>query len=252
MADEYLSFDGTVIAVTGGSKGIGAAVVRDLVSLGASVFFTYFSSENAAMALEAELADASGCACALKCDVTKPKEVKAFFDRIRTEKNALDALLTCAGTIGRAPVAFTKPDMLDSQLDVHLKGSLYSFQNAMKLMTGKRYGRIVAVSSVASLSGYGNHSAYAAAKAALNALVKSAAREFAPFNITVNAVLPGYTDTDIISGFDTEKRAKTTKHIPLMRIAQPAEIASLIVFLLHKRASYVTGSLIRVDGGLGM
>jgi 3-oxoacyl-[acyl-carrier protein] reductase len=245
-------FYGRVISVTGGSRGIGAAVVRQLAAEGATVYFTYNSSAEKANALAEELASVPPRVFAVKCDVTDVAQVKDFFARISTEQGKLDGLVTAAGTIVRVPLAFTKPEQFSEQFNVHVMGTNNCVSVAVKQMMAKRYGRIVAVSSVASLRGYGNRGAYAAAKSAVNALVKTYAREFGATGVTANAVLPGFTDTDMVADITGEKREKACAGIPVGRFAKPEEIANVIVFLLSEKASYVNGALIQVDGGLAM
>ena len=244
----FLGFDGQVVLVTGGSRGIGAATVELLCEQGAKVYFTYNGSQHAAHKLEEELEGA----VALKCDVTDQKQVAEIFRTIKKAEGKLHSLVCAAGTIVKLPVAFTREQAFEEQFRVHLLGTAFCIQQAYRLMAAGRYGRIVAVSSVASDTGYGNRGAYAAAKGAVNSLVKTSAREFALSGITVNAVLPGYTDTDMLSDLDEEKRKKSAKYVPVGRFAEPSEIANLITFLASKRASYITGSLVKVDGGLAM
>mgnify|MGYP000852416413 CR=1 FL=1 len=237
-----------IFVVTGGSRGIGAACVRALVGQGSRVYFTWNGSEATASALAAELGE---LAVPIKCDVTSEADLRELFATVK-KAGTLCGLVTAAGVIARLPVLFTKPEEYRRQLDVNLMGTVMAVQQAFRQMSAGKYGRIVAISSVSSLTGYGNHSAYAAAKSAVNAFVKSAAREFAPFGITFNAVLPGYTETDMTSDIDAEKREKLAKIIPLARFAKPEEIASVVAFLLSDAASYMTGELVKVDGGLSM
>ncbi|MDZ7816506.1 MAG: SDR family oxidoreductase [Planctomycetota bacterium] len=245
---DFLSFEGQTALVTGGSRGIGAATVRLLCEQGAKVYFTYKGSQDAAHALEKELESA----IAVHCDVTDQKQVSDMFRMVKKAEGKLHALVCAAGTIVKLPVAFTREQAFEEQFRVHLLGTAFCIQQAYRLMAGDRYGRIVAVSSVASDTGYGNRGAYAAAKGAVNSLVKTSAREFAQSGITVNAVLPGYTDTDMLADLDDKKREKSAKYVPMGRFAEPHEVANTIAFLASKRASYITGALLKVDGGLSM
>ncbi|MFA4986329.1 MAG: SDR family NAD(P)-dependent oxidoreductase, partial [Candidatus Brocadiia bacterium] len=152
---EYLSFQDRVVAVTGGSRGIGAAVVRELASLGAQVVFSWSSSKEKADALAAELTAQGYRVRAMQCDVTKNDSVKEFFASIAKTEGKLDGLVTAAGTIVRIPLALTKPEQFSEQFNVHVLGTTHCISAAVRLMTPHRYGRIVAISSVASLRGYG-------------------------------------------------------------------------------------------------
>lgn len=240
---------GKVAVVTGASRGIGAAVAEKLASLGADLALIYAGNTAGAEAV-AEACRAHGVRAELyPCDVADGEAVKATVARIRTELGGVHLLVNNAGITRDGLVVSMKEEDFDRVLDVNLKGAFHLIRHCAGLMLRARYGRIVNVSSVAGLMGNPGQANYAASKAGLIGLTKTTARELASRGITVNAVAPGFIDTDMTRSLGLTEEALRSA-IPLGRAGRAEEVAEAVAFLLQ--ADYITGVVLRVDGGMAM
>jgi len=242
-------FSRKVVLVTGGSRGIGRACAVAFADLGAQVVIGYAGNEAAAnetlallrtkgRALRFDVADAAACAKAV--------------DSVVEEFGRLDVLVNNAGVALDGLVLRTKEEDWDRQLDTNLKGAFALIRAAARPMIKQRSGAIVNLTSVVGETGNAGQVAYSASKAGLIGLTKSVARELASRNIRVNAVSPGLIETDMTARISGETRAQMLEEIPLSRLGAASEIAHAVVFLASDEASYITGEVLRVNGGMYM
>jgi len=237
--------------VTGGSRGIGKAVVSLLASYGAKVVVNYVSDENAADAT-VNLAESLGVkAMAIQADVSQLDEAELLVQETVEEFGRVDFLICNAGIWVGAGVESISEELWDRTLDINLKGTWSVCRAAVPQMKQQRFGRIVIVSSTAGQRGEANVSNYAASKGGQIAFTKSLAPELGSFGISVNSVAPGWVETEMTAEVfaDPEQRKSIGNGIPLGRAATPEEIAGPIVFLCSKWASHITGEVLNVNGG---
>ncbi|MGW3564991.1 3-oxoacyl-[acyl-carrier-protein] reductase [Streptomyces sp. NPDC000941] len=228
------------VLVTGGNRGIGLAVARAFADAGDKVAITYRSGEPPAGFL------------AVKCDITEPEQVEQAYKEIEEKHGPVEVLVANAGiTRDQLLMRMTEEDF-STVLDTNLTGAFRVVKRANRGMLRARKGRIVLISSVVGLMGSAGQANYAASKAGLVGFARSLARELGSRNITVNVVAPGFVDTDMTRALDEKQREAYVKQVPLARYAQPEEIAASVRFLASEEASYITGAVIPVDGGLGM
>lgn len=246
------SLSGKVALVTGGSRGIGRATAEVLAEQGAQVVLTYVGNEAAAADAVAAIERASGKAEAVRLDTADTEACEKTISDVWKRFGRLDVLVCNAGISIDALVLRLKDEDFERVLGVNLKGPVACARAAIKVMMRARAGRIVFVSSVVGEMGNAGQTAYAASKAALLGVTKSLAREYATRGITVNAVTPGYVDTDMTSALAPEVREKMLTGVPLGRTATVREIAAACAYLASDEAAYVTGHALRVNGGMYM
>lgn len=243
---------GKIALVTGGSRGIGRATAQVLAEQGAEVAISYVGNEAAAKETVSAIEAAGGKAQALKFDVSDTAATEQAIAEFAKRAGRLDILVANAGIAIDGLLLRLKEEDFDRILAVNLKGAVASARAAMKVMMRAKAGRVIFLSSVVGEMGNAGQTAYAASKAALIGVTKSIAREYASRNITVNAVTPGYVDTDMTHGLSDELRAKMLESVPLGRTATSREVAAAIAFLASDEAGYVTGTALRVNGGMYM
>jgi 3-oxoacyl-[acyl-carrier protein] reductase len=242
---------GQVALVTGASRGIGQAISLKLAAEGIFVVATA-TSEAGAEATVAAIVAQGGAAQAVKLDVTNSSEVEELFKKIISEQGRLDILVNNAGITKDGLIMRMKDSDWDSVLDTNLKGSFICLREASKIMTKARYGRVVNISSVVGEMGNPGQVNYCASKAGLFGLTKSAARELAKRNITVNAVAPGFIETDMTAVLPEKGREALLQNIPMERLGSVDDVAYAVRFLVSPQASYITGQVLSVNGGMYM
>ncbi len=240
-----------VALVTGASRGIGQAISLKLAAEGIYVVATA-TSESGAEATVAAIIEAGGAGQAVKLDVTNSSDVEALFKKIVSERGRLDILVNNAGITKDGLMMRMKDSDWDSVLDTNLKGSFYCLREASKIMTKARYGRVVNISSVVGEMGNPGQVNYCASKAGLFGLTKSAARELAKRNITVNAVAPGFIETDMTAVLPEKGREALLQNIPMERLGSVDDVAHAVRFLVSPQAGYITGQVLSVNGGMYM
>lgn len=243
--------EGRVAIVTGGSRGIGRAVAASLAEDGASVVVS--GRDPVRVEVEAKELEALGAlVLAVQADVARREDVDRLVDRARERFGRIDVLVNNAGITRDALLVRMKDDDWDAVLDVNLRGAFLMTRAVAKVMMRQKGGRIINIASTAGAMGNAGQANYSAAKAGLIGLNKAAARELAHWGILVNAVAPGLIDTDMTAGLPAEAREALLAQVPLKRIGMAREVAEVVRFLAGDGASYVTGQVIHVNGGLYM
>jgi 3-oxoacyl-[acyl-carrier protein] reductase len=243
---------GKVALVTGGSRGIGRAIAEALAERGSFVVLGYSSGEAKAREAVAAIEAAGGKAEALQLDVSNGAETEQRIAELAKRLGRLDVLVANAGISVDSLLLRLRDEDFDRVLSVNLKGAVASARAAIKVMMRAKVGRVLFISSVVGENGNSGQTAYAASKAALLGVAKSLAREYASRGITVNAITPGFIDTDMTAALDGEQKAQIASAIPLGRTGTAREVAAAAVFLASDEAAYVTGHTLRVNGGMYM
>ncbi len=242
--------DGKVALVTGGSRGIGRACCEALAEHGATVVVNYVKGEAAAREVADGIVKNGGKAEIQGFDVADPKACEAAIDEIVKRHGRLDILVANAGISIDALLLRLKDEDLDRMWQVNVKGAIACARAAVKSMMRAKSGRIVFMSSVVGEMGNVGQTAYAASKAALIGAARSIAREYASRNITVNVIAPGFIETDMTSTMSDQMKEQLMKIVPLGRTGKPQEIAAACLYLASDEAAYVTGQVLRVNGGM--
>jgi len=241
-----------IALVTGGSRGIGKACAIALAKQGAEVLINYVSNQAAAESVVTEICAFGGKASCLKFDVGNVEETQTVIAQVLKEKKLISVLVNNAGITSDGLMMRYSVEDWDSVVNTNLRGAFITSQAVIRSMMKERKGSIIHMSSIVGLTGNPGQAAYCAAKAGLIGLTKSMAKELASRNIRVNAIAPGYIETDMTGVLTLEQKEAILKSIPLGRVGKPEEIADAVVFLASAQSSYVTGQVIPVDGGMGM
>lgn len=236
--------------VTGGARGIGRAVCLALAENGADVAFLYAGNDAAAKETEESLSAFGVKSKAYKCDVSEFEAVAAVFKDIIEAFGTVDILVNNAGITKDKLMLSMKPEEFGAVIDTNLTGAYNTIKQVYQVMMRKKSGKIINVSSVSGLMGNAGQTNYSSSKAGLIGLTKSVAKELASRGICCNAVAPGFVDTDMTAAFKDNKELCSA--IPMKRFAAPEEIAQLVLFLASDNSNYITGEVIRIDGGLAM
>ena len=240
-----------VALITGGAQGIGKTISEELVQNGAHVVLGDVNLEGAQATAEAINND-GGSASAVKIDVSNPAEVKQVFDSILKDKKPIDIMINNAGITRDGLMIRMKEADWDRVLNINLKGTFLCSQQAAKQMMKQKSGAIVNISSIVGVMGNFGQANYSASKAGVIGLTKTLAREVASRGIRVNAVAPGFIDTEMTRVLDESVRQKLIEQIPLAKLGLPEDVARCVAFLVSDRSSYITGQVINVNGGMLM
>ena len=247
-----MNFTGKTAVVTGGSRGIGRAICLELARGGANVMLCYAGNEEAALDTAAACEALGAKAAAMRCDVSKTDEVKALVDAALQQFGAVHILVNNAGITRDGLLMTMKEDAWDQVLDTNLKGAFLTMKAVARTMMKQRYGRIVNLSSVVGLHGNAGQVNYAASKAGVIGMTKSLAKELASRGVPVNAVAPGFIDTDMTAALPQAARDALLSTIPTQRLGAAEEVAQAVAFLASDQAAYITGQVLAVDGGMSM
>ncbi len=240
------------ILVTGGSRGIGRGICMAFAHADNRIYFNYSSDSEAAAQTEKLVADAGGCATGRRVNVASEKEVSEFVNLARDETGRVDVMVNNAGITRDGLIVRMKEADWDDVLDINLKGAFHCIKAASKIMLKQRCGRIINVTSVVGVSGNPGQANYVASKAGIIGLTKSVAKELASRDITVNAVAPGFIETDMTASLVDKAREAMVAQIPLGRAGTARDIAAAVMFLASDHAAYITGQVIHVNGGMYM
>ncbi|HWB55844.1 MAG TPA: 3-oxoacyl-[acyl-carrier-protein] reductase [Gaiellaceae bacterium] len=247
MTGEFGSLEGKVVLVTGGARGIGEAISRELARAGARVAVGYRSGQEAADAVAAEIGGT-----AIQGNVGDPAEAQAVIERVEGELGDVDVLVNNAGVTRDTLIARMSDEDWEEVIETNLRGTFNTCRAVSRKMLRRRSGAIVNVTSVVGLHGNIGQANYAASKAGIIGLTKALARELGARGVRVNAVAPGYIATALTDVLSEEIRAMILGNTPLGRLGEPVDVAAAVRFLCSDEAAFITGEVLLVDGGLGM
>ncbi|MDO5293824.1 MAG: 3-oxoacyl-[acyl-carrier-protein] reductase [bacterium] len=241
-----------VAVVTGASRGIGRAIAIQLATQGCFVIVNYNGSKEAALNTKEEIVSRGGEAEVYQCDVADYSESERFFSEIIKTYGTIDVLVNNAGINRDGLIIKMSEEDFDRVIDTNMKGAFHCIRFALKAMLRQKSGRIINISSVSGVMGNAGQANYAASKAGIIGLTKSVAREVASRHITVNAVAPGFIQTDMTEKLSDAVKERVKAGIPLGQFGKPEDVAAMVGFLATKEADYITGQVICVDGGMAM
>ena len=252
MEEGSVSFFNQTAVVTGGSRGIGRAICLELAGRGANIVLCYAGNEQAAEQTAQDCRALGARVTAVKCDVSDNQAVKDMMKAAAKEYGRIDILVNNAGVTRDGFLLMMRESDYDAVLDTNLKGTFLCMKHVVHAMMKQNYGRIVNLSSVSGIRGNAGQANYAASKAGVIGLTKAAAKELAAKNITVNAIAPGFIETDMTAAMTDAAKAATLAMIPAARLGQAQEVAKAAAFLAGRDAAYITGQVLCVDGGMAM
>ena len=241
---------GKTAVVTGGSRGIGKAIALKMAREGANVAVLYAGNEAAAQETCSLIEQCGVRAKAYRCDVADDRQTKETVDAILADFGGIDILVNNAGVVRDGLILSMKEEDFDTVVNTNLKGAFHMIKHTYRHFMKKRSGRIINITSVSGITGNAGQANYSSAKAGLIGLTKSTAKELAGRNVTCNAIAPGFIDTDMTAALPEKVKDTAVEAIPLKRMGSPADIANLAAFLAGDEAGYITGEVIKIDGGL--
>ncbi len=241
-----------IALVTGASRGIGREIALTLAGYGATVVVNYNGSKEKAQEVVQEIKDNGGNAIALQASVSKSEEVEAMIKEVMEQFGRIDILVNNAGITKDNLVMKMSNEDFDAVIDTNLKGTFYCMKQVYRIMLKQKSGRIINMSSVTGVMGNAGQVNYAASKAGVIGMTKSLARELASRGITVNAVAPGFIETEMTEVLSDKVKEAVEGQIPLKRMGQVKDVAEAVAFLASDKASYITGQVLHVDGGMAM
>lgn len=243
---------GKIAVVTGASRGIGRAVALKLATEGATVIINYNGSKDRALEVKQEIEEKGGIADLYQCDVSDFAKCESFITDIIKQYKGIDILVNNAGITRDGLLMKMSEEDFDKVMDTNLKGAFNTTRFASRQMLKQRSGRIINMASVVGVTGNAGQVNYAASKAGIIGLTKAAARELASRGVTVNAIAPGFIETDMTKDLPEKVKADSVSQIPLGRFGTPEHVAATAAFLASEEAEYITGQVIHVDGGMVM
>lgn len=241
-----------VAIVTGGTRGIGRAIALKLADHGANIVINYRNSDKEAEELKTILEEKGVKVLVVKCDISNFEDSKNLMDKCKEVFGKIDILVNNAGITKDTLIMRMKEEDFDNVIDVNLKGTFNCAKHASAIMLKQRFGKIINMTSVVGIAGNAGQVNYAASKAGVIGLTKSLAKELGSRGITVNAVAPGFINTDMTASLSEKVKEEASKNIPLKRLGDPEDVANLVGFLASDAANYITGQVINVDGGMVM
>ena len=238
--------------VTGASRGIGRACALRLAADGYAVAINYAHNEPEAQAVLDEIRQNGGEGMLCRADVSDPAQVKQMVRDVHKTLGGLDVLVNNAGIVRDEYLLMLNPETLDRCMELNVKGYFYCAQQAVLKMFRKKSGVVVNISSVSGSFALPGQSVYSATKGAVNAMTRTMAKELAPYGIRVNAVAPGFIETDMLDALPEEKKEEYLKAIPMHRLGQAQEVAGVVSMLVSDACAYMTGQILTLDGGLSL
>lgn len=247
-----MELENKVALVTGGSRGIGREIALELARNGANVVITYVNNEEKANEVIDEIKSMGVKALAIKADVSKESDVQRMIEKVEEEFNSVDILVNNAGITKDNLLIRMKEEEWDEVMNVNLKGTFLCTKAVARMMMKKRYGKIINITSVVGITGNIGQGNYSASKAGIIGFTKSIARELASRGIRVNAIAPGFIETDMTEVLNEDIKNAMLISIPLGTFGKPKDIANTVVFLASSKSDYITGQVINVNGGMFM
>jgi 3-oxoacyl-[acyl-carrier protein] reductase len=247
-----MDLKGKTAIITGGSRGIGRAIAIRLASQGANIAFTYNSNDEQAKSLVKQLLSYKVKAKAFKVDVRDFDKVTALKNQVIHDMGSIDILINNAGIVKDSALMTMSPDAWKDVIDVNLTGVFNMTKAVIVHFMKQNKGDVINISSLSGVIGLPKQTNYSASKGGVIAFTKALAKEVAPFNIRVNAVAPGFIETDMIKDLNPKLKDKMLELIPQKRFGKPEEVAELVYLLLNEKIGYMTGQVLQIDGGLGI